>query len=312
MDNFNGNNSNGNNNEQNQQFYQMNSTKNQTDLWRTGAYHSNIQQNKNIFACNNAVNKNRSFVPVLCCCIIAVSIIFASISLLIVSAFKKDVEISTSKDVTTEVTKVEREPYFPSVYGAEDVTGYYVTKGKRYDCEDGNVYYLPDIKVEGEYSDFVEDELESIADNCCGRTPGVMAMGFECHVYVVQDIISMYIVFWGNDSGEHLCYNINKQTGEEVTDAEILETLGISEEDYNERVIELQKKEVTKRLSAYSRGTFENPKVPDRLKDSYYEMTTDEYFLSADIYVDGLGYLHIVNMLPQMEIGRSSTNIIYT
>lgn len=203
-------------------------------------------------------------------------------------------------------------PYFPTVSGFEDNDGYIVAKGKSYIGEDGNMYYLPDILVEGYYSNLVEEELANLVESRYLSAEGVLYFPISYKVYCVEDIISLYVIFSGPDGADFRIYNINSETGEEITDAMLLRTLGISEDEFYKRTILLQQQQVDQNLRKFNYGTFENPDIPEFGKSCYEETTSKSHFMDAELYVDSRGYLHIVNNLPFCEVFTLLCDIVYT
>lgn len=225
-------------------------------------------------------------------------------------------ETTTSVLITiAEKTTLQSEtytPYFPTVSGFEDNDGYKVAKGKSYIGEDGNVYYIPDILVEGYYSNLVEEELANLVESRYLSAEGVLCFPISYKVYCVEDIISLYVTFSGPDGADFRIYNINSKTGEEITDAMLLRTLGISEDEFYKRTILLQQQQVDQNLRKFNYGTFENPDIPEFGKSCYEECTSKSHFMDAELYVDSRGYLHIVNKLPFCEVFTLLCDIVYT
>ncbi len=316
-----------NKNNKNQQFSQADFTKTKFNFEGKDPSYNNLYHNTMVTRDSYATSKNLNIIPILCCGIVAVSIIFLSISLLIINASKKDVETTTSNavEVVTEISTLTdaehidtssendfSQPYFPQVSGYMDIDGLYVKKGKEYKYNDGaNVCYLPDILVESDYSNFVETDIQKTLYSMFSEEIETKGLPFPVlyDTYCVGDVISLVVVFVSDDYNDMKVYNFHRETGAEVTNSDLLAMLGISEEIFYDRSISLQKQKIAynfKNIDEETKELYEN-------KESYIKYSSESHMKEAFLYVDELGYLHILNKLAiPSYLAGNWCDIIYT
>ena len=110
---------------------------------------------------------------------------------------------------------------------------------------DGVVRRIPYVNINSKYADEINEELENLTKN--GYLEGQVVSDYlqykvDYQYYVEGDIVSIKFT-WETEAGLSVnkIYNINKKTGEKVSEDEMLSQLGITKEDFNNKLVESYK-----------------------------------------------------------------------
>lgn len=272
----------------------------------------NINETNNLYDVQykrlNAKNKNKNImiIAIAVCLAVLIAALFWGTIIFKSFADKGVEDTSTTATETTTIDITEEpiinggyEPFFPKFKGTK-ANGIYVVDGKSYTCSDGSVCYAPDIRIDSEYVNGFEDSLEEIlANEDFYDDNGNLMFDIEYQSYYIDNVLSITVMLNGpHDIDIFASHNIDVVTGEKISDADLIEWLGISEDVFAERLIVLQQQQIDTNLKTAGFGTFENPELPAGDEESYIKHSSIEHLRKAQLYVDDRGYLHIVNQIP--------------
>jgi len=184
-----------------------------------------------------------------------------------------------SKSNTKEETKKEETK-------KESVKKIDESKEYVYDLEKGESYAIPYINIDSDDAKRLNNEIDLFLEENYFSTKN-LATGDYIYIlkyeyYINEDILSVIIKLQHSEISQRIykAFNINKKTGKEITNEEILKNKNITREELNNKLYEIYEQKIENDLSK----TDELPSsikeaVLDETKKIFEETSLDEFEL---------------------------------